>query len=95
LKGKIWMALIALLLFSVIHQNNKTTMAFSVFVTIFKLHLFNYTLFNQVCTFPKLQVVHINNGACSIVTNLSEKSIHKLAFILPHLIVVYVKLHLL
>ena len=39
---QIWMALIALLLLSVIHQNNKTNMAFSGFVTVIKLHLFNY-----------------------------------------------------
>jgi hypothetical protein len=45
---QIWMALIALLLLSVIHQNNKTTMAFSVFVTIFKLHLFNYISIKQL-----------------------------------------------
>lgn len=45
---QIWMTLIALLLLSVIHQNNKTTMAFSVFVTIFKLHLFNYISIKQL-----------------------------------------------
>ena len=39
---QIWMALIVLLLLSVIHQNNNTKIAFSVFVTIFKLHLFIY-----------------------------------------------------
>jgi hypothetical protein len=39
---QIWMALIALLLLSVIHQTSHTRMAFSVFVTIVKLHLFNY-----------------------------------------------------
>ena len=39
---QIWMALIASLLLSVIHQQQKTKMAFSVFVTIIKLHLFNY-----------------------------------------------------
>ena len=47
---QIWVALIALLLLSVIHQNNKTTMAFSVFVTIFKLHLFNYISIKQLLT---------------------------------------------
>ena len=47
---QIWMALIALLLLSVIHKNNKTTMAFSVFVTIFKLHLFNYISIKQLLT---------------------------------------------
>lgn len=45
---QIWMALIALLLLSVIHQNSKTKMAFSVFVTIFKLHLFNYISIKQL-----------------------------------------------
>lgn len=39
---QIRMTLIALLLLSVIHQNIKTNMALSVFVTIIKLHLFNY-----------------------------------------------------
>ena len=42
------MALIALLLLSVAHQNNKTKMAFSVFVTIFKLHLSNYISIKQL-----------------------------------------------
>lgn len=45
---QIWMALIALLLLSVIHQNSKTKMAFSVFSTIFKLHLFNYISIKQL-----------------------------------------------
>ena len=45
---QIWMALIALLLLSVIHQNSKTKMAFSVFITIFKLHLFNYISIKQL-----------------------------------------------
>lgn len=45
---QIWMALIALLLLSVIHQNSKTKMAFSVFTTIFKLHLFNYISIKQL-----------------------------------------------
>jgi len=39
---QIWVSIIALLLLSVIHSNNKTSMAFSVFVTVLKLHLFNY-----------------------------------------------------
>ena len=47
---QIWMALVALLLLSVIHQNNKTKMAFSVFVTISKLHLFNYISIKQLLT---------------------------------------------
>jgi hypothetical protein len=39
---QIWCALIALLLLSVLHSQNKSSMAFSVFVTIVRLHLFNY-----------------------------------------------------
>ncbi len=47
---QIWMALIALLLLSVIHQNSNTKMAFSVFITLFKLHLFNYINLKQLLT---------------------------------------------
>ncbi len=39
---QIWCALIALLLLSAIHQQHKSKMAFSVFVTVLRLHLFNY-----------------------------------------------------
>lgn len=39
---QIWCALIALLLLSTIHHQHKSTMAFSVFVTVLRLHLFNY-----------------------------------------------------
>lgn len=39
---QIWCALIALLLLSTIHSQQKSKMAFSVFVTIIRLHLFNY-----------------------------------------------------
>lgn len=39
---QIWCALIALLLLSVLHHQNKATVAFTVFVTILRLHLFNY-----------------------------------------------------
>lgn len=45
---QIWMSIIALLLLSVIHCKNKTTMAFSVFVTVVKLHLFNYISITQL-----------------------------------------------
>jgi Transposase DDE domain/Domain of unknown function (DUF4372) len=45
---QIWMSIIALLLLSVIHGRNKTTMAFSVFVTVIKLHLFNYISIKQL-----------------------------------------------
>jgi hypothetical protein len=59
---QIWMALIALLLLSVIHQNNKTTMAFSVFVTIFKLHLFNYISIKQLLVEYKKKKHHKNHS---------------------------------
>lgn len=39
---QIWCALIALLLLSVIHHHHQSKMAFSVFVTVIRLHLFNY-----------------------------------------------------
>lgn len=39
---QIWCALIALLLLSAIHHQHKSKMAFSVFVTVLRLHLFNY-----------------------------------------------------
>ena len=45
---QIWVSIIALLLLSVIHCKNKTSMAFSVFVTAIKLHLFNYISINQL-----------------------------------------------
>lgn len=39
---QIWCALIALLLLSTIHSQQKSKMAFTVFVTVIRLHLFNY-----------------------------------------------------
>ncbi|WP_300597123.1 IS4 family transposase [Niabella sp.] len=39
---QIWCALIALLLLSTIHHQHQSKMAFSVFVTVVRLHLFNY-----------------------------------------------------
>ncbi|MFP5040049.1 IS4 family transposase [Parasediminibacterium sp. JCM 36343] len=45
---QIWVSLIALLLLSVVHRNHNTKMAFSVFVTIIKLHLFNYIGIKQL-----------------------------------------------
>lgn len=39
---QIWSALIALLLLSTLHNHQKSKMAFSVFVTVIRLHLFNY-----------------------------------------------------
>jgi len=47
---QIWVSIIALLLLSVIHSGNKTNMAFSVFVTVIKLHLFNYINISQLLT---------------------------------------------
>ncbi|MFN5849618.1 MAG: IS4 family transposase [Chitinophagales bacterium] len=47
---QIWSALIALLLLSVIHSQHKTKMAFSVFTTIVKLHLFSYMSINNLIT---------------------------------------------
>lgn len=45
---QIWVSIIALLLLSFIHSKNNTKMAFSVFVTILKLHLFNYISIAQL-----------------------------------------------
>ncbi|MCC6599888.1 MAG: transposase [Crocinitomicaceae bacterium] len=39
---QIWCALIALLLLSAIHYQHRSKVAFSVFVTVLRLHLFNY-----------------------------------------------------
>jgi hypothetical protein len=39
---QIWCALIALLLLSALHNRQKSKMAFSIFVTVIRLHLFNY-----------------------------------------------------
>lgn len=39
---QIWCALIALLLLSTLHHQHHSKMAFSVFVTVLRLHLFNY-----------------------------------------------------
>lgn len=39
---QIWCALIALLLLSRIHHQHKSTIAFTVFTTVIRLHLFNY-----------------------------------------------------
>ena len=51
---------IALLLLSVINKNHKTKMAFSVFVTIFKLHFFNYISIKQLLTSCKKTNLKIN-----------------------------------
>jgi hypothetical protein len=47
---QIWSALIALLVLSVIHTKQETKMAFSVFTTIIKLHLFSYISINNLIT---------------------------------------------
>lgn len=39
---QIWCALIALLLLSTLHHQHRSKMAFSVFTTVLRLHLFNY-----------------------------------------------------
>jgi hypothetical protein len=45
---QIWCSLIALLLLSVIHQKNKAKIAFTVFVSIIRLHLFNYIALKEL-----------------------------------------------
>lgn len=45
---QIWCALIALLLLSAIHSQQKTKMAFSVFVSVIRLHLFNYIAIREL-----------------------------------------------
>jgi hypothetical protein len=45
---QIWCALIALLLLSVLHQQHKSKMAFTVFVSIVRLHLFNYIAIKEL-----------------------------------------------
>ena len=45
---QIWCALIALLLLTVIHQRNKSRIAFAVFVSILRLHLFNYIALKEL-----------------------------------------------
>jgi hypothetical protein len=45
---QIWCSLIALLLLSVIHQKNKSKIAFTVFVSIIRLHLFNYIALKEL-----------------------------------------------
>jgi hypothetical protein len=45
---QIWCALIALLLLVVMHQRNKSRIAFTVFVSILRLHLFNYIALKEL-----------------------------------------------
>ncbi len=53
---QIWCALIALLLLSTIHSQQKSKMAFSVFVSVVRLHLFSYIAI-------KLLIEHYRNTA--------------------------------
>ena len=57
---QIWCALIALLLLSTIHTRQRSKMAFSVFVSVIRLHLFNYIALNTLIDHyrnPKTKVV--------------------------------------
>lgn len=45
---QIWCSLIALLLLSVLHHQHKSKIAFTVFVTIVRLHLFNYIALSEL-----------------------------------------------
>jgi Domain of unknown function (DUF4372)/Transposase DDE domain len=45
---QIWCALIALLLLSVLHHQHQSTIAFTVFVSVLRLHLFNYISLNEL-----------------------------------------------
>jgi hypothetical protein len=45
---QIWCALIALLLLSALHQQHKSKMAFTVFVSIVRLHMFNYIAIKEL-----------------------------------------------
>lgn len=48
---QIWCSLIALLLTSVLHSQHKSKMAFSVFITVLRLHLFNYISLSDLLQF--------------------------------------------
>jgi IS4 transposase len=48
---QIWCSLIALLLTSVLHSQHKSKMAFSVFITVLRLHLFNYIALSDLLRF--------------------------------------------
>jgi hypothetical protein len=64
---QIWCALIALLLLSAIHSQQKSKIAFSVFVSIIRLHLFNYIAIKALIdhyrnSTPKISVDLFNSG---------------------------------
>ena len=63
---QIWCALIALLLLTVIHQRNKSRIAFTVFVSILRLHLFNYIALKEL-----LHEYQSKRGKAPPNTNLS------------------------
>jgi len=48
---QIWCSLIALLLTSVLHSQHKSKMAYSVFITVLRLHLFNYIALSDLLQF--------------------------------------------
>jgi IS4 transposase len=48
---QIWCSLIALLLTSVLHSQHTTKMAFSVFITVLRLHFFNYIALPELLRF--------------------------------------------
>jgi hypothetical protein len=52
---QVWCALIALLLLSTLHQQQKSKMAFSVFVTVLRLHLFNYISLSMLLKYYQQQ----------------------------------------
>ncbi|MFV0605651.1 MAG: IS4 family transposase [Niabella sp.] len=58
---QIWCALIAMLLLSTIHHQHKSKMAFSVFVSILRLHLFNYISITNLLKHYQLQRKPKNN----------------------------------
>jgi len=60
---QIWMSIIALLLLSVIHSQHNTSMAFSVFVTVLRLHLFNYISIRQLLKEYKKKKARVNPTA--------------------------------
>ena len=66
---QIWVSIIALLLLSVIHCKNKTTIAFSVFVTVIKLHLFNYISVTQLLTQYKKKATRKNIQAAMLFSS--------------------------
>lgn len=58
---QIWSALIALLLLSTIHHQHKSKMAFSVFVSVIRLHLFNYiSITNLLAQYQKNRASRIS-----------------------------------